>query len=213
MKGVSILPFNLSINLFSDASTSGWGAHVGETLLSGVWTCEERSLHINNLEMLAVIRTLDLLEEVLRDRQVLLSTDNTTVVCYINSQGGTNSPSLCDLAALLLLKLHSMHTEMKAAHIPGCRNVLADSLERAGQIISTEWTLHQEIFRQICSFWGLPQIDLFAIRFNNCLPTFISPYPDERAAGVDALSPDWNGMCAYAYPPTVLNPKVLKKIS
>jgi hypothetical protein len=213
MRGMSILPFNPSINLFTDASTTGWGAHVGETLLSGLWTKEERTLHINNLEMLAVIRTVDLSEDILRDHQVLLSTDNTTVVSYINHQGGTHSPSLCELAEQLLLKLHSINTEMKAAHIPGCRNVLADSLSRSGKIISTEWTLHQEIFRQICSFWGIPQIDLFATRFNNRLPTFISPYPDERAAGVDALSLDWNGLCAYAYPPTVLIPKVLQKIS
>jgi hypothetical protein len=213
MKSVSILPFNPSMNLFTDASTSGWGAHVGVTRLSGVWTCKERSLHINNLEMLAVIRTVDLSEEVLRDRQVLLSTNNMTVVSYINNQGGTHSPSLCDLTTHLLLELHSMRMEMRAAHIPGCRNVLADSRERAGKIISMEWTLHQEIFRQICSFWGIPQIDLFATRFNNRLPTFVSPYPDERAAWVDALSLYWNGMCAYAYPPTVLISKILQKIS
>jgi hypothetical protein len=41
--------------------------------------------------MLAVIRTVDLSEEVLRDHQVLVSTDNTTVVSYINYQGGTHS--------------------------------------------------------------------------------------------------------------------------
>jgi hypothetical protein len=94
MNGVSILPFNPSVCLFTDASTSGWGARVGETLLQGVWTCEERSLHINNLEMLAVIRTVDLSEEVLRDHQVLLSTDNTTVVSNINCQGGVPSDLL-----------------------------------------------------------------------------------------------------------------------
>jgi hypothetical protein len=210
MQGMSILPFNPTLQIFTDASTSGWrGAHVGDTLLQGVWSCEERTLHINNLEMLAVIRMIDLSQEVLSDCQVLLSTDNTSVVCYINNQGGTHSPSLCVLATELLIKLHSLHTEMKAMHIPGCRNVLADSLSRSGKIISMEWTLHPEIFRQLKSLWGIPQIDLFATRFNTQLQTFISPYPDDKAAGVDTLSLDWNQMCAYAYPPTVLIPKVL----
>jgi hypothetical protein len=81
------------------------------------------------------------------------------------------------------------------------------------KILSMEWTLHPEIFRQLESLWGIPQIDLFATRFNTQLQTFISPYPDDRAAGEDALSLDWNQMCAYAYPPTALIPKILQKIS
>jgi hypothetical protein len=163
--------------------------------------------------MLAVIRTIDLSQEIIAGRQVLLSTDNTSVVCYINNQGGSHSPSLCVLATELLMKLHSLHTEMKAMHIPDSRNVLADSLSRSGKIISTEWTLHPEIFRQLKSLWGIPQIYLFATRFNTQLQMLISPFPDDEAAGVDALSLDWNQMCAYAYPPTVLIPKVLQKIS
>jgi hypothetical protein len=211
-EGVSILPFAPSINIFTDASSTGWGAHVGDTLLSGSWTLEEKELHINNLEMLAVIRTVSRSVNLLLNSHVLLSTDNSTVVSYINRQGGTHSSALCALTEELLMFLHKYGVTLKANHIPGCRNVLADALSRSGKIISTEWTLHPEAFRQICSLWGLPQLDLFATRYNNLLPEFVSPYPDEKAVAVDALSLDWEGFVAYAYPPTVLIPKVLEKI-
>ena len=35
------------------------------------------------------------------------------------------------------------------------------------------------------------QIDLFAMRFNNRLPVFVSPVPDPLATAVDALSQPW----------------------
>nr|KAG5703999.1 hypothetical protein BaRGS_032088 [Batillaria attramentaria] len=66
--------------------------------------------------------------------------------------------------------------------------------------------------RLICQRWERPQIDLFATRWNNKLPTFVSPVPDPTAWAVDALSIPWDGFVAYAYPPTVLIPKVLQKL-
>ena len=44
--------------LFTDASESGWGAHLDPTQASGVWLAEETSLHINHLELLAVYNAL-----------------------------------------------------------------------------------------------------------------------------------------------------------
>ena len=35
------------------------------------------------------------------------------------------------------------------------------------------------------------QIDLFAMRFNNKLPLFVSPVPDPLATAVDTLSMPW----------------------
>ena len=55
-------------------------------------------------------------------------------------------------------------------------------------------------------------VDLFATRWNHKLPTFVSPVPDPMAWAVDALSLNWDGLIAYAFPPTVLVPKVLHKV-
>ena len=32
--------------IFTDASTQGWGAHMGDSQIAGVWTHSERELHI-----------------------------------------------------------------------------------------------------------------------------------------------------------------------
>ena len=50
--------------------------------------------------------------------------------------------------------------------------------------------------------WGQPNLDLFATRYNKC-PIFVSLTPDARALDTDALTIDWEGMFAYAFPPTI----------
>ena len=44
------------------------------------------------------------------------------------------------------------------------------------------------------------------------IPQFVSPVPDHRAIGVDAMSMDWSARTAYAYPPSALIPRILLKI-
>ena len=62
----------------------------------------------------------------------------------------------------------------------------------------------------VFDIWGQPNINLFAIRDNKC-PTFVLPTPDARAPDTDALTMDWEGMFAYAFPPQQILPQVLRK--
>ena len=101
---------------------------------------------------------------------------------------------------------------LKARPIPGRLNVIADKLSRLGQTIQTEWSLLPEVFQTICIRWHWPQIDLFATRFNNKLPLFVSPVPDPLATAVDALSLPLEDLDAYAFPPAAILGKVVKKL-
>ena len=65
--------------------------------------------------------------------------------------------------------------------------MVADKLSRLGQTIQTEWSLHPEVFQIICSRWHWHKIDLFATRFNNKVPLFVSPVPNPLASAVDAM--------------------------
>ena len=80
--------------LYTDASQRGWGAHMGSLTASGLWSPEMSLLHINHLELEAVFMALKQFEQALIDRHVLLNTDNTTVACYLNKQGGGLTPFL-----------------------------------------------------------------------------------------------------------------------
>ena len=135
------------------------------------------------------------------NKTVLVATDNTTVVAYINKEGGMKSDSLCALLWRILSWCTRQQVTLRARHIPGRLNVIADKLSRLGQTIQTEWSLHPEVFQAVCSRWHQPQVDLFATRFNNKLPQFVSPLPDPQAWAVDALSLSWEDLDPYAFPP------------
>ena len=84
-------------------------------------------------------------------------------------------------------------------------------LSRSNQVQSTEWSLHPQVFKQICRKWFTPHVDLFATRLNHKVPLYISPVPDQNAWDIDALNINWSGLTAYAYPPTALLHRVIQK--
>ena len=147
----------------------------------------ESKLHINYLELKAVFLALKDFQNLCVGKIVLVAADNTTVVAYINKEGGMRS----GLLWRILTWCSQRQVTLKARHIPGRLNVIADKLPRLGQTIQTEWSLLPEVFQQICNQWHLPQIDLFATRFNHKLPQFVSPVPDSLVVAVDALTLPW----------------------
>ena len=94
--GTSIHPPDPKFFLYTDASHYGWGAHLEPTTLSflGRWTENQSQLHINMLEMMAIRLALKQAKTFIHHSCIMISTDNTTVVSYINKQGGTHSPNL-----------------------------------------------------------------------------------------------------------------------
>ena len=203
-----------SHTIFTDASLSGWGAHVEleGLLFHGLCTEDQFRLHINVLEMKAILLSLSRAAHKVKNSTVLVSTDNTTVVAYIRCQGGTHSTDLTEEAwkVLNLCLAHNIHLLEK--HIPGRFNTLADRMCRVDKPISTEWSLNQEIANKIFQIMDFPSIDLFATRLNHRLPIYVSPIPDQKALSIDALSMDWNRIHAYAFPLFHLIPAVINKI-
>ena len=199
--GIPIRTFRADLTIFTDASTHGWGAHMGDSKISGTWTPSDRKLQINCLDFKAVMFALQHWAPLLQGRQVMIATDNSTVVSYINKQGGTRSLTLLRLTVDLFLWLESQKIIVRARHIPGCLNVIADHLSHPNQPIPTEWSLHPEILERIFRVWGTPEVDMFATLSNSHLPRFMSPIPEPRALAVDALSQDWQGRSMYMFPP------------
>ena len=175
----------MDFTIFMDASTQGWGAHMGDSRISGTWTRTDHKLHNNCLELKAVVSALKHWAPVLQGHQVMISTNNLSVVSYINKQGGTRSPTLLRLTVELLLWLEAQNIIVRARHILGCLNVIADHLSRPNQPIPTEWSLHPEIVKRIFGLWGTPEVNMFTTVSNSHLPWFMSPIPEPRALAVD----------------------------
>ena len=198
--------------IFTDASNAGWGVHFDHESTRGVWSHAEKHLHINLLEMKEVFLALQFFRLTCKNNRVLIASDNTSVVSYINKQGGTRSAELCALMRRILTWCNLNNVTLRARHVPGSLNVIADGLSRRNQIQSTEWSLSPQVFKQISKIWESPQVDLFATRLNTKLPLYVSPIPDPQAWAVDALNIPWENLVAYAYPPTALLPKVVQKL-
>ena len=76
------------VRLFTDASQSGWRAHLDKVQVTERWSTREATLHINHLEMLAVLYALRAFRVQLTGLAVQLMSDNASVVSYIRKQGG-----------------------------------------------------------------------------------------------------------------------------
>ena len=133
--GQPLHPLQHALQVFTDTSNKGWGAHLGDSTARGVWSDPESRLHINFLELKAVFLALKSFEHLCRYQIVLIAMDNTTVVSYINKEGGMRSGSLCALLWRLLSWCHPRGIVLRARHIPGRLNVIADKLSRHNQVV------------------------------------------------------------------------------
>ena len=114
LRGQPLHTLQQALQIFPDASSKGWGAHLDDSTARGVWSDPESRLHINFLELKAVFLALKSFEHLCRDQIVLIATDNTTVVSYINKEGGMRSGSLCALLWRLLSWCHPRGIVLRA---------------------------------------------------------------------------------------------------
>ncbi len=111
--------------VFTDASTTDWGATYNGHAVSGVWTGPQLHWHINCLELLAVRLALSRLRGRLQCKDVLVRTDNTATVAYINRQGGFRSRRMSQLAR----HLPSCHPHPRSVQ-SGSRRAVSSSTSR-----------------------------------------------------------------------------------
>ena len=203
---------NPDYTIQTDSSSYAWGAILLNTLIStqGLWKEEEQNLHINALELKAVLLGVKALCTGMHHCHIQVQIDNQTAVTYINNMGGTHSRICNDIAFDLLRWCKNNNIWISACHIPGKSNVRADELSRKIND-DIEWMLDTDIFQEICQILGKPEIDLFASRINHQLPKYISFLPDSEAFAIDAFSHKWD-MFAYIFPPFNLIPRVLRKL-
>ncbi len=129
-RGVPLGSVASRVVVTTDALSHGWGAVCEGTPASGLWLEPQSRWHINRLEMEAVFLALKDFQPQLEQQHVLIRTENTSVVSYINHQGGIRSRALCKQATNLLLWADCHLLSIRATHIPGLLNHGADMLSR-----------------------------------------------------------------------------------
>lgn len=200
------------IHLFTDASSTGWGGQLLHMTAGGSWSLEEKLLHINALEIKAILFALQAFTPELGGKHIKVFCDNTTAVTYVNEMGGTRSV-MCNYLSTLIWDWCVKHQAwVSCSHIPGSENLLADSASRTYND-RHEWKLDESVFRSIASVFGEPSIDLFASRLNNQVNKFCSWKPDPEASFFDAFTLHWAQFALpYLFPPFSLIARCLQKV-
>ena len=208
--GKTVLSAEPDLTIESDASSQGWGASCQGTSTGGPWSIQEKSRHINCLELLAATLALKTFVKDKRGVSVLLKIDNTTAVAYINNHGGTVSRELVSLTRDLWMWCLERNIHIQAQHLPGVLNRTADWESRSMRDRS-DWKLDRQIFLRIEEHYGPLEVDLFASRLTSQCRRYFSWRPDPYAEATDAFLQDWTSMKGFANPPWNLIPRVLTK--
>ena len=208
MKGADLHPKDHSIQLFTDASNEGWGAHLEQASTKGLWSDRaKKAIH-------KCYRAEGGVSGPSKFQGPVPKPNSSGCYGQLNSislhkhKGRTHSAEMCTLLWKIVTWCHHYQIALKARHIPGCLNVISDLLSRSNQVQSTEWSLHP------CSNISFKSgfVDIFATGLNHKVPLYVSPVPDQNAWDIDALNINWSGLTAYAYLPMALLHRVIQKI-
>lgn len=200
-----------NLEIYSDASKSGWGAVAQGKIRNGFWSVSEKEHHINYLELLAAFHGLQCFARDLSDCNVLLRIDNTTAIAYINKMGSVQHPKLNGLSRAIWQWCEARNLFVYATYIKSSDNKEADAASRILPV-ETEWSLSNAAFGKIELAFGRFDIDLFASATNAKCQKFVSWLGDHACFSVDAFTLNWEEYYFYAFPPFALIPRVLHKI-
>lgn len=200
-----------SLEIFTDASLTGWGAWAGNVKTHGYWSDADKQHHINHLELLAIFYGLRCFAKEAANTNILLRCDNTTAIAYINRMGSIQFPSLNKLARQIWQWCEARNIELLASYINSKQNWVAD-MESRRISTETEWSLSSKAFDSIQASLGYPEIDLFASISNHKCKKYVSRLSDPGASAVDAFTLNWNKLNFYAFPPFCLILRVIHKI-
>ena len=120
----------MSLQLFTDAAgAQGFGAVFGSHWCYGAWPKEWLGHNIAVLEFYLIVLSLFLWGDHIRDKCVTLFTDNKALVYVINKTTFKDKYLVTFPRQLVLVSLKH-NISLRAKHITGFRNTLADALSR-----------------------------------------------------------------------------------
>lgn len=206
----------------SDASGTGWGAECrfadGRLLLyKGLFSDTVRHESNNLRELIAaasgvracIINTQH--NTRWAGRAILLESDNTTTVAYLN-RGAGNQDKLGNFASSFAQWLFGLGVSITARHLAGVLNVAADALSRGFTHLSlSALVLKRSVFVSLDTRWGPHNIHLFARPYNTQLALY-SDTDKKGTAVTTAWAMEWRGDNAFITPSPYCVARVLAKL-
>ena len=140
LPGQPLHPLKHALQIFTDASKEGWGAHLNERTARGTWSVPESKLHINHFELKAVFLALKEFQD-LCSNNIVHRQHNSG--CLYQQRGGGDEVVLpmCPAVENPVLVHQETGNSQGTSH-PRPAISYPGKLSRLGQTIQTEWSLH-----------------------------------------------------------------------
>ena len=121
---------SFSLNLYTDAAASlSYGAVFGDEWCFGAWPDNWKQLNITILEFYSIVLSVLLWGDKMRNQRITFFTDNAALVDIINKSTSRDVIVMIFVRCLVLACLE-FNILFRARHVPGVKNILADSLSR-----------------------------------------------------------------------------------
>jgi hypothetical protein len=198
--------------VYTDSSKKGWGSYwvEGDQEYGEEWPIDTQQLHINILELRAILVTLKHLLPHVKQKLVHLFIDNTTAIACIKKGGSTSSFSCNEETEAIFRYAWKKGITFKLSYCPTKLNVRADRASRAF-ITSGEWTLDRDTADMLFGQFQKPHVDLFASAANHQCDTYVTLNYDANAHATDAFTLKWD-MHSLIFPPFSLIGRTLRKL-
>ena len=135
-------------------------------------------------------------------------TDNQVVQAVLN-KGTSKWPRLMLEYREIFKLLCQFDVRLQVKYLHTSLNVRADYLSRLAP--HSEWEVSDQLFGQLVTRFGLPDVDRFASVATAKLPSFNSLVRGPGSLG-DAMSVSWSGVLNYVNPPFNMIRDVVKKV-
>lgn len=154
--GKSLLLDSLPLGaVYTDACQEGGGGHWGENWFYLNWSLDCPAFsdsHINVKEVLAAVGAAHFWGHKWRNKKIILFTDNSVTVSGIN-KGTSRNKVIMGLLRYLFWLSASNNFVLKACHIPGVNNIVADTISRLHEI-KAFWSWDNPLCKG--DPWGFP---------------------------------------------------------
>ena len=211
-KGADLHPKDHSVQLFTDASKEGWGAHLEQTSAKGLWSdMEKKATHKCSRAEGSFSGPSKVQGPVSKPNSVSCHRQFNSGILHKQTRW---NPLSRDVRSPV--EDHDL-----VPSLPG--NTKSETHSRVSECDGqpTVQVEPSSVNRMVTTSAGV-QTDLSQVVHSSCRPICHSPEPQSstvcvsnprpKCLGIDALNINWSGLTAYAYPPTALLHRVIQKI-
>ena len=140
LTGQALHPIKHALQIFTEASKEGWGAHLNERTARGSWSIPESKLHINYLELKALFLALKEFQDLYRPDSLGGNGQHHSGVLHKQGRRHEVEPTLCPTVENLDLVYQETSNSQSLTHPRpaecGSRQVIQSGPDHSNRVVS-----------------------------------------------------------------------------